>query len=234
MSKQQRKQSPTQPLHGYPRPQLQRKDWTSLDGEWAFAIDVEGAIEDAADVGFDRTITVPFAPETPVSGIGETGFFQACWYRREFASPQLRPDERLILRFEAVDYRATVWVNDKLAVRHEGGYTPFAADVTDLLTPAQSQVIVVRAQDNPHDLSQPRGKQDWKLQPHSIWYPRTTGIWQTVWLERVNRSHFSRLRWQADASRWEINLHARVHSPMEALLRLRVRLQSRGPPGPGH
>ncbi len=77
-----------------------------------------------------------------------------------------------------------MWVNGRLVARHEGGYTPFVADVTDALRAGGPQTIVVRAEDDPHDLAKPRGKQDWQLEPHSIWYPRTTGIWQTVWLER--------------------------------------------------
>ncbi len=217
-------------LHGYPRPQLRRKQWIPLDGQWDFAIDAEGTIESAAKVKFDRRIIVPFAPETPASEVEETGFFKACWYRRQFATPSLAGDQRLILHFGAVDHRATVWVNDSLAMRHEGGYTPFWADVSGLLVPGKTQTIIVRAEDDPHDLSQPRGKQDWKPEPHSIWYYRTSGIWQSVWMERVNRFHIERIRWQADAARWEISLHARIASSQASGrgLRLRVRLSLRG------
>ena len=80
-----------------------------------------------------------------------------------------------------------------MAVEHEGGYTPFSADITDLLDADGPQTIVVRAYDDPADLAKPRGKQDWQLKPHSIWYPRTTGIWQTVWMEARPR-HLHRLR----------------------------------------
>ena len=92
----------------------------------------------------------------------------------------------MILRFGAVDYSARVWVNGRLAMTHEGGHTPFWADITDLLDKKSAkQTVTVYVEDDPHDLTKPRGKQDWQLEPHSIWYPRTTGIWQTVWLERV-------------------------------------------------
>src|SRR5437870_5105786 len=128
------------------------------------------------------TIRVPFAPETPARGLGKTGCYRACWYRRTFDSPPLHPGERLLLHFGAVDYAATVWVNGAHVTEHVGGYTPFFADVTEWLVSAGPQVVVVRAFDDPHDLTQPRGKQDWLLEPHGIWYPRTTGIWQTVWL----------------------------------------------------
>src|SRR5206468_2321428 len=93
--------------------------------------------------------------------------------------------ERLMLHFCAVDYRARVWVNGQIAIEHEGGYTPFCADITSFLRASGPQSVVVCAEDDPADLSKPRGKQDWQLHPHSIWYPRTSGIWQPVWMERV-------------------------------------------------
>ena len=93
--------------------------------------------------------------------------------------------QRLLLHFGAVDTTSIVWINGQPAARHEGGYTPFRVDVTPLHVSSEPQTVVVRAFDDPLDLAKPRGKQDWLLEPHSIWYPRTTGIWQTVWLERV-------------------------------------------------
>ncbi|HEY1628621.1 MAG TPA: glycoside hydrolase family 2 TIM barrel-domain containing protein, partial [Tepidisphaeraceae bacterium] len=214
--------------HGYPRPQLQRESWLDLNGPWQFNIDTDGKIESAEKIKFNRKILVPFAPETPASGVEETGFFKACWYRRQFEAPKLASDQRLILHFEAIDYRATVWINDQLAVRHEGGYTPFSADITNLLVAAKTQTIVVRAEDDPLDLSQPRGKQDWRRDPHSIWYYRTSGIWQSVWAEVVNDSHIERLRWAANAQRWEISLHARIKIKSDQPLHLRLRLSAAG------
>ena len=87
----------------------------------------------------------------------------------------------MLLTFGAVDSEARVWVNGQLVAEHVGGYTPFMADITDALIPDGAQEVVVRAYDDPHDLAKPRGKQDWRLNSHSIWYPRTTGIWQSVW-----------------------------------------------------
>ena len=159
-----------------------------------------------AAVTWDREIVVPFAPETEASGVEEMGFFRACWYRRTFDAPALAAGERLILHFGAVDYRATVWVNGTEVARHEGGYTPFAADITTALDGEGPQRVVVRVEDDPQDLTQPRGKQDWELQPHSIWYPRTTGIWQTVWPERVSATSIGRLRWAANLERWEADV----------------------------
>src|SRR3954469_23853945 len=195
---------------GYPRPQLERADWTCLDGRWEFALDPNGCWTEPSEVPWDRTIQVPFSPETPASGIHDTGFYCACWYRRAFDGLALRPGERLLLHFGAVDYAATVWVNGVVAARHEGGYTPFAADVTALLDPAGPQTVVVRAEDDPADLAKPRGKQDWLPEPHSIWYPRTTGIWQTVWLERLPPSWVSKVRWTPCIERWEIGVEVLV------------------------
>jgi beta-galactosidase/beta-glucuronidase len=210
---------------GYPRPQFRRKDWQSLNGIWDFAIDTE-AEWSLDEVAWDRQIRVPFAPETPASGIGDTGLFKAVWYRLRFLAPRLSPDERLILHFGAVDYHAMVWVDGTLAMEHEGGYTPFFGDITDLLTEGEGEhEIIVRAQDDPGDLEKPRGKQDWQLDPHSIWYPRTTGIWQTVWLERVPTTRLRSIQWTANIERWEIGIDAFVTAEgSSGNLRLGVKL----------
>ncbi|ALA59236.1 glycoside hydrolase family 2 protein [Nitrospira moscoviensis] len=196
---------------GYPRPELRRTDWLCLNGEWDFSIDPYGVWEHPSEVVWRRTIAVPFAPETPASGIEEQGFFRACWYRRSIAPPKLRPGERWMLHFGAVDYLATVWLGGRCLGSHEGGYTPFSFDVTDLLQGpgrgTESRDLVVRAVDLPDDLQQPRGKQDWQREPHLIWYPRTTGIWQTVWLERLPATYIADVRYTPNLSRWEIGLY---------------------------
>ncbi|MEA2530645.1 MAG: hypothetical protein QOG89_2289 [Thermomicrobiales bacterium] len=214
------------PNNAYPRPQLRRSDWSSLDGPWQFALDPDAVWTVPGQVQWNATIAVPFSPETPASGIGETDFFRACWYRRTFEAPPLASGERLFLRFGAVDYVATVWVNNQIVATHEGGYTPFAADVTDALVPDGAQVVVVRAEDDPHDLAKPRGKQDWKLNPHAIWYPRTSGIWQTVWLERVPATRIGSLRWEANLERWEIGLDLLLDGVSRDDLRVDVTLRA--------
>jgi hypothetical protein len=196
--------------HGYPRPQLVRPSWLNLNGEWEFAIDAEAQWQMPHEVNFDRKIQVPFAPETPASGIHDTGFYRSVWYRRVVEDLNLEPGERLILHFGAVDYAASVWINGSLAAQHEGGYTPFSVDITEFLIPARVQSIVVRAEDDPADLAKPRGKQDWQLNPHSIWYPRTTGIWQTVWMERVSSTYICYLRSTPSMERWDIGLEVRL------------------------
>jgi len=201
---------------GYPRPQLQRSEWSTLDGEWDFAIDRHGQLLDPNQVQWNQKILVPFAPETALSGIGDTSFFCATWYRRYVTIPELKPGERLILHFGAVDYAARVWVNGIEVCLHEGGYTPFSVEITAVLRAQDTHEIIVRAEDDPADLEKPRGKQDWKLEPHSIWYPRTTGIWQTVWMEVVPEVHIESVRWTSSLERWEIGLGVHVKGTLPA------------------
>jgi beta-galactosidase/beta-glucuronidase len=212
----------------YPRPQLRRRSWTSLNGAWRFAFDPELKHRVPADVQqWTHEIQVPFAPEAALSGIGDQGFHRACWYEREFEIPAefgTSRAERLLLHFGAVDYHAIVWVNGIPVAEHRGGHTPFHADITFALRPGKPQQLTVWAEDDPHDLEKPRGKQDWRLYPHGIWYPRTTGIWQTVWLECVPRTYIASLRWTPNVEHWEIALSAFMAGQTSADLRVSVRL----------
>lgn len=212
-----------------PRPQLQRPGWISLDGEWQFAIDAAGTLSDPRTVPWSSTIVVPFAPETPASGIGDTSLFRACWYRRTIAvPPPIDGESRVLLHFGAVDYKATVWVNGAMVGEHEGGYTPFTCDLTAVIDDATSCDVIVRAEDDPLDLEKPRGKQDWMLEPHSIWYPRTSGIWQSVWIERVPETWIDEIRWTPNMDRWEIGCAVWCEGWRGAPLRLRVKLTIEG------
>jgi beta-galactosidase/beta-glucuronidase len=216
----------------HPRPQLTRERWTDLCGAWQFAFD-------DADVGldhgwvdrpevFDRTITVPFPPESRASGIHDPAPHPVVWYRRSFRVAPEDRSGRLLLHFGAVDYRAQVWVNGRLVAEHEGGHTPFSANITTALHDGdQDQVVVVRAEDQPTDLTQPRGKQYWEPAPRRIWYHRTTGIWQPVWLEPVPALYITDLRWTPDLDRGTLGLHVRLNRVPDHPLRLRVRLTLR-------
>jgi beta-galactosidase/beta-glucuronidase len=135
------------------------------------------------------------------------------------------PDgDRVLLHFGAVDYRARVWVNGQFMIDHAGGHTPFSMDITSVLSPSGHQTVTVWAEDDPHDLAKPRGKQDWQREPHSIWYPRTSGIWQTVWLERVPQTYIDRLKWTPHFERWEIGFEAFVAGKPQLDMQLKVRL----------
>jgi len=173
------------PRPEYPRPAFRRTEWINLNGEWEFAT--------GHTPRYDRTILVPFCPESKLSGIGEVPG-DVVWYRRTFDAPNA---ERLHLNFGAVDYRATVWVNDVEVARHEGGHAPFTADVTAAVR-STGNVLVVRAEDRLTDRTIPRGKQHWKPQGEGIFYTPTTGIWQSVWLEPLSARHLRSIRLQPD------------------------------------
>jgi uncharacterized short protein YbdD (DUF466 family) len=208
----------------YPRPQLRRSRWTSLNGTWRFRFDDARSVTSPDQIAdWPLEIQVPFAPESAASGIADDGFHVRCWYEREFDCPP--GDDRVILRFGAVDYSARVWVNGKLAVTHEGGHTPFSADITTLLNATGPQTVTVCVEDDPHDLAKPRGKQDWQREPHSIWYPRTTGIWQTVWFERVSRSYIEKLRWTPHVEGFSIAFEARIAGDPADDLSIELRLR---------
>jgi beta-galactosidase/beta-glucuronidase len=216
---------------GHPRPQLTRSSWQDLGGPWRFAFDDADAGVDAQwplreDV-FDRVIEVPFPFESRASGIGDTGFHPVVWYRRTVPVP-VRPGRRVLLHFGAVDHRAQVWVNGRVVAVHEGGHTPFSADITPALDASGQQVVVVRAEDSPVDLRQPRGKQDWQREPHAIWYDRTSGIWQPVWLEEVPATHVRSLTWLPDVGTHSLDLTVELSTGAAVDHRVRVVLSAHG------
>ena len=185
------------PRPEHPRPQLQRPTWRSLNGTWQFEIDQgdSGRERGLLERELAQTITVPFAPETEASGIGNRDFLNAVWYRRTVTIPADWDGLRPILRFEAVDHDATVWANGTEVARHRGGFTPFSADLSSVpgVGPGTEVEIVLRARD-PHDVPQARGKQStWYHATHAS-YHRTTGIWQSVWLEGVPVDEIRSLR----------------------------------------
>ncbi|MGZ8380477.1 MAG: glycoside hydrolase family 2 protein [Nitrospira sp.] len=214
--------------HGYPRPQLRREHWVNLNGPWEFTLDPFSVWQNPQDVPWRDVIEVPFAPETERSGINEREFFKSCWYRRSIALPTLRRAERWLLHFGAVDYKATVWIDGLRLGSHEGGYTPFSFDITEHMADRQRHELVVQAIDLPTDLQQPRGKQDWQRDPHLIWYPRTSGIWQTVWLELVPDRHIKAVRYTPNLSRWEIGLNVGIAGPDMEGMRVKAVLRVKG------
>src|SRR4051794_16216777 len=156
----------------HPRPLL-RRPWTSLSGEWEFAADPDRKAA-VGDVVFDRRIQVPYAPETPASGIGWAGSpLTRAWSRRPLPDAG---DRRTVLHFGAVDRVCDVWVGGAHVAHHEGGYTPFSVDVT-----GHAGDVVLRA-DDPVDGEAPRGKQDWRDEPHATWDPPTPRLPRPRWL----------------------------------------------------
>lgn len=173
-----------------------RDGFVNLNGEWDFAFDFgcsgrERKMYENGD--FSQKITVPFCPESKLSGIEYKDFMNAVWYRRTFAVPDAWSGDRVFLHFGAVDYYCEVYVNAKKAGSHTGGYTSFSFDVTDLLEEGEN-TLCVYAEDHTRSGRQPHGKQCNNYYSGGCDYTRTTGIWQTVWLERVPASHIVNFR----------------------------------------
>lgn len=180
------------PRPEHPRPQFQRLAWQSLNGPWAFEVDpgnsglAQGWDQDASH--FKALITVPFCPESAMSGLGQTDFMNVVWYHREFELPAdwryVQQGSRVLLHFGAVDWACRIWVNGDEMGQHNGGSSSFALDITDALNDGANQ-LVVRAEDDIRSGLQPAGKQSLRYQSFAASYTRTTGIWQSVWLESV-------------------------------------------------
>lgn len=174
------------PRSEYPRPQFTREQWMCLNGEWQFEIDQgdSGIDRGLLDRDLNDSIIVPFCPESRLSGIECHDYYNAVWYRRRVKIPAEWAGKRTLLHFQAVDYDSTVWVNDVEVGRHRGGFTPFSCDLHGLAAAGDDITIVLRARDY-GKTSQPRGKQARGYGPQDAVYVRTTGIWQSVWMEPV-------------------------------------------------
>ncbi|HET7615723.1 MAG TPA: glycoside hydrolase family 2 TIM barrel-domain containing protein, partial [Bacillales bacterium] len=197
----------------YPRPQFVREAWMNLNGEWDFAFD-DGKVG-VSEKWYKkfpeaRTILVPFAYQTKKSGINDPAFHDVVWYHRTFDLSDAWKNQNILLHFGAVDYQAQVYVNGELAARHEGGHVSFSTDITHLISEKDNHVVV-RAEDPSKDVTIPRGKQYWHERSASIFYTRTTGIWQTVWLEPVSPVHIDSIRWTPQIDRGDVDAEFEVN-----------------------
>ncbi|HVF44550.1 MAG TPA: glycoside hydrolase family 2 TIM barrel-domain containing protein [Pyrinomonadaceae bacterium] len=198
-----------------PRPDFVRADWQTLNGRWEFEFDDSGVglserwYAPASAKRFTKSINVPFAFQSKLSGVGDTSFHDVVWYRRPLRLPDTyaRAGRRVLLKFGAVDYEADVWVNGEHAGSHRGGNVGFALDVTDYLK-AGENAVVVRAFDPSTDRTLPRGKQYWEPKSEAIWYTRTTGIWQPVWVESVEAAYVDRLKVTPDVDNSQVSIEA--------------------------
>ncbi len=203
---------PEHPRPEHPRPQFERRAWRSLNGPWAFAVDPdpsqpggaghptsEAASRDARlrGEGYDRTILVPFCPESELSGVHDRGFQTSLWYHRTVSVPAAWAGKRVLLHFGAVDYEALVYLDGVRVGRHLGGSSSFTVDL-GRLEPERTYDLVVHALDDPRSRRQSSGKQSHEPDSYSVFYTRVSGIWQSVWLEAVAERRLVSVQHAAD------------------------------------
>ncbi len=177
------------PRPEYPRPQFRREPWINLNGPWTYTFDFgkSGAQRGFANsTGFDGVITVPFCPESPLSGVNYKDFIEMMWYQRTIRIPADWAGKRVFLRFGAVDYESEVFIDGQSVGRHWGGTVSFSYDITAYVKPGSEHNLVVYVRDDVRSGEQPGGKQCPDFKSRDCHYTRTTGIWQTVWIEGLS------------------------------------------------
>lgn len=197
----------------HPKPQFERENWINLNGVWDFQIDKSNSGADRklfeTEAVFDSKINVPFCPESQLSGIGDTDFLNSVWYKRSFTVTSEQLSGRIVLHFGAVDYHTTVYINGKSCGEHKGGYSSFSFDITKCVV-AGENVLTVHAQDDTRSALVPSGKQSHKYESFGCLYTRTTGIWQTVWLEFTPKAYIKDLKYYPDANAGVLVINATV------------------------
>lgn len=206
------------PWPEYPRPQMVRKNWTNLNGRWDFAIT---ELDAKQPTKWEGKIVVPFAIESRLSQVQRfVSEKQALWYHQTLKVSKPTNSNRVILHFAAVDWDATVWVNNTKVGSHQGAYDPFALDITDALGNSSNADLVVRVWDPTDTMSQPRGKQ--VKRPEGIWYTSVTGIWQTVWVEEVPANHIKKLSLSTDVASSKIKVASTLAKQDGSAIQARV------------
>lgn len=196
------------PRSEHPKAQFERKNWQNLNGEWDFAFDDENQGEKDRwyqNQKLQEKITVPFTFETKASGIADRSQHNYIWYQKNFKI-KAETEQKVILNFGAVDYLTKVWINGYFVGSHEGAYDSFAFDISEFVNFKEKNNIVVKVEDS-LSKTQPRGKQTYKKDNFLCWYSRTTGIWQSVWLEFVDQSLYLKdLKITPDLNQKEVEL----------------------------
>ena len=198
-----------QPRPEYPRPQFERDSWQNLNGEWTYELDPvktghERNLNDSK--GFAGKIVVPFAPESGLSGVGHKEFIPSIWYQREITVPENWSGKDILLNFGAVYYVSEIYVDGQFVDRHFGGSDSFTVDITRFVTPGKTHSLVVNASSDLRGRMQSAGKQSLRHGPFECMYTRTTGIWQTVWMEAVAPTGIQRVKYVTDIDRNTVSM----------------------------
>ena len=201
------------PRSEHPKPQFCRDSWMNLNGTWAFEIDQgrsgqERGLQNPEAV-LSGEILVPFCPESELSGVGYKDFMYGVWYQKKVTLTREQCAGTVYLHFGAVDYEAAVYVNGKAAGSHRGGYVSFKLDITDLVVPGEN-VITLNATDDTRNAMYASGKQSDRPYSYGCFYTRTTGIWQTVWLEFTPKAHIKSVRYETDTAARTLFLTAQL------------------------
>ncbi|MGI6457545.1 MAG: glycoside hydrolase family 2 protein [bacterium] len=205
------------PRPEHPMPQMERSEWLNLNGTWEFAETDDTENEEYLTLNqYPDSIVVPFVRESKLSGLERRGFVKNVWYRRTFTVPSEWETDRVRLHFNACDWKTRVWINGIFVGDHEGGYSHFAFDITDALKDGEN-TIIVHAFDDARSGLQPLGKQSNREESYGIFYTRTTGIWQTVWLEGVNDQFIKDFRVTSDIEYSRVFLQAEVEGLSDGL-----------------
>jgi beta-galactosidase/beta-glucuronidase len=208
------------PRPEHPRPQFVRTTWKNLNGAWTFAFDhgLSGRERNLSrSTGFDNTILVPFCPESKLSGIQHTDFISCLWYHRTIEIPAVWDGKRLLLHFGGVDYDCEAFIDGQSVGRHYGGSVSFSFDITAQACPGQTQHLVICVVDDLRSGRQPCGKQSHRHDSYSCYYTRTTGIWQTVWLEAAHPQGLVDCRIRPDLDQSRFYLEPRFYSYRKGL-----------------
>ena len=202
----------------YPRPSFVRKDWACLNGIWDFEFDDDNIGISAKwyknNHKLSQKINVPFVFQSKLSDINTNDFHDFIWYKRTFKVEDTWKDRDILLHFGAVDYRCSVYINGELAGSHEGGHTPFSFNITGYLT-WDIEEVTVYVDDPSCDENIPRGKQYWLEKPESIWYTRSSGIWQSVWIEPVSKNHINDFKCTPLFDEGSVKLNIKIKSPAD-------------------
>lgn len=217
------------PRAEYPRPQFERNAWINLNGEWTYSFDFGGSgleREWFKSTGFDQKIIVPFCPESKLSGVEYKDFINHMWYHRTISIPQDWANKQVLLNFGAVYYKSEIYIDGVFAARHFGGTSSFQVDITPYVKAGQTHNLVVYVESDVRSTHQPSGKQNLQFASYGCNYTRTTGIWQTVWMEAVHPEGLQSVQMIPDIDQQQLIIRPRFYKELGG--KLEVTLKDNG------